>query len=122
MGSPENAMSKATVSRMPSYLRYLKGEAGKGVEYVSSSAIATALGVSAVIAFITYLLPLVSDIAIGDNVMNILDLVLKISSLVGLGFGAFAFAARRGFVVKLLTTIFVLVFVVAIVLAVIGII
>lgn len=48
MGSPENAMSKATVSRMPSYLRYLKGEAGKGVEYVSSSAIATALGVSAV--------------------------------------------------------------------------
>ena len=79
-----------------------------------------ALGVSAVIAFITYLLPLVSDIAIGDNVMNILDLVLKISSLVGLGFGAFAFAARRGFVVKLLTTIFVLVFVVAIVLAVIG--
>ena len=48
MGSAENAVSKATVSRMPSYLRYLKGEAGKGVQYVSSSAIATALGVSAV--------------------------------------------------------------------------
>lgn len=82
-----------------------------------------ALGVSAVIAFITYLLPLVSDsIVIGSDVMNVLDIVLKVSSLVGLGFGAFAFAARRGFVVKLLTTIFVLVFVVAIVLAIIGII
>lgn len=82
-----------------------------------------ALGVSAVIAFITYLLPLVSDgIVIGGGVMNVLDIVLKVSSLVGLAFGAFAFAARRGFIVKLFTTIFVLVFVVAIVLAVIGII
>ena len=82
-----------------------------------------ALGVSAVIAFITYLLPLVSDsIVIGSKVMNILDLVFKIASLVGLSFGAFAFAARRGKFVKLLTTIFVLVFVVAIVLVVVGII
>lgn len=81
-----------------------------------------ALGVSAVIAFITYLLPLVSDsIVIGSKVMNI-DLVFKIASLVGLSFGAFAFAARRGNFVKLLTTIFVLVFVVAIVLVVVGII
>ena len=47
MGNAEN-VSKATASRMPAYLRYLKGEAGKGVGYVSSSAIATALGVSAV--------------------------------------------------------------------------
>ena len=48
MGSAENAVSKATISRMPAYLRYLKGEAGKGVAYVSSSAIAAALGFSAV--------------------------------------------------------------------------
>lgn len=82
-----------------------------------------ALGVSAVIAFITYLLPLVSDsIVIGGDVMNILGIIFEVSSLVGLGFGAFAFAARRGFIVKLLTTIFVLVFLVAVVLAIIGII
>lgn len=82
-----------------------------------------ALGVSAVIAFITYLLPLVSEnIVVGSETMNILELILKISSLIGLGFGAFAFAARRGALVKLLTAIFVLVFVVAIVLAIVGII
>ncbi len=76
-----------------------------------------ALGVSAVIAFITYLLPLISDsFVIGGSVMNILDIILKVSSLVGLGFGAFAFAARRGKLVKFLTVIFVLIFVVAIIL------
>ena len=48
MGSAENAVSKATVSRMPSYLRYLKGEAGKGVQYVSSAAVAKDMGISAV--------------------------------------------------------------------------
>lgn len=48
MGSAESGVSKASVSRMPSYLRYLKGEAGKGVLYVSSAAVAAALGVSAV--------------------------------------------------------------------------
>ena len=48
MGNTESSVSKATVSRMPSYLRYLKGEAGKGVEYVSSASISKALGVSAV--------------------------------------------------------------------------
>ncbi len=47
MGNTEN-VSKATVSRMPAYLRYLKGEEGKGIGYVSSAAIAAALGVSAV--------------------------------------------------------------------------
>ena len=82
-----------------------------------------ALGVSAVIAFITYLLPLVSDsIVIGGDVMNVLGIVLKVSPLVGLGFGAFAFSARSGKLVKFLTAIFVLVFVVAIVLAIVGII
>ncbi len=81
-----------------------------------------ALGVSAVIAFITYLLPLVSDSIVIGDVMNILGIIFEVSSLVGLGFGAFAFAARRGFIVKLLTTIFVLVFLVAVVLAIIGII
>lgn len=41
-------MSRATESRMPAYLRYLKGEAGKGVGYVSSAAIAKDMGISAV--------------------------------------------------------------------------
>ncbi len=81
-----------------------------------------ALGVAAVIAFITYLLPLVSDsIVIGGDVMNIMDIVFKVAALVGLAFGAFAFASRRGFIVKILTAIFVLVFVVAIVLVIVGI-
>lgn len=48
MKNDETAVSKATASRMPAYLRYLKGEAGKGVEYVSSAAIAKDLGMSAV--------------------------------------------------------------------------
>ena len=48
MVNAESAVSKATVSRMPAYLRYLKGEAGKGVEYVSSAAIAKDMGLSAV--------------------------------------------------------------------------
>ena len=54
--------------------------------------------------------------------MNILEIILKVSSLVGLSFGAFAFAARRGAIVKLLTAIFVMVFIVAIVLGIMGII
>ena len=41
-------ISKATVSRMPAYLRYLKGEAGKGVEYVSSAVMAKDMGLSAI--------------------------------------------------------------------------
>ena len=48
MVNAESAVSKATVSRMPAYLRYLKGEAGKGIEYVSSAAIAKDMGLSAV--------------------------------------------------------------------------
>ena len=48
MVNAESAVSKRTVSRMPAYLRYLKGEAGKGVEYVSSAAIAKDMGLSAV--------------------------------------------------------------------------
>lgn len=48
MVNAESAVSKATVSRMPAYLRYLKGEAGKGVEYVSSAAVAKDMGLSAV--------------------------------------------------------------------------
>ena len=70
-----------------------------------------ALGVSAVIAFITYLLPIVSDVTVGDNVMNILDIVLSVVTLLGLAFGAFAFAGRHGGFVKVLTALFVLVFV-----------
>ncbi len=44
----EIAVSKATLSRLPAYLRYLKGEAGKGVEYVSSAVVARDMGYSAV--------------------------------------------------------------------------
>lgn len=47
MGNTEG-ISKATVSRMPAYLRYLKGEAWKGVDYVSSAVIAKDMGLSAV--------------------------------------------------------------------------
>lgn len=80
------------------------------------------LGVAAVITFIAYLLPLISsDITVGGDVMNILDLVCKIVSLIGLAFGAFAFAGRRGAFVKALTAIFVLVFAAAIVLVIVGI-
>lgn len=48
MVNAESAVSRATASRLPAYLRYLKGEAGKGVEYVSSAAIAKDMGLSAV--------------------------------------------------------------------------
>lgn len=48
MQGDENAVSKATVSRMPAYLRYLKGEAAKGVANVSSAVIAKDMGLSAV--------------------------------------------------------------------------
>lgn len=41
-------ISAATVSRMPVYLRYLKGEAAKGVAMISSASMAKALGFSAV--------------------------------------------------------------------------
>lgn len=41
-------ISAATVSRMPVYLRYLKGEAAKGVTLISSASMAKALGFSAV--------------------------------------------------------------------------
>jgi len=41
-------VSEAAASRMPAYLRYLKGEAGKGVTYVSSAVIARDMGKTAV--------------------------------------------------------------------------
>ena len=76
-----------------------------------------AFGVAAVIAFITYLLPLVSDsITIGSEAMNIMDIIFNVAALVGLTFGALAFAGRRGMLIKVLTGVFVLVFVVAIIL------
>lgn len=43
-----DTISKATISRMPAYLRYLKGEAGKGIEHVSSSSVAKDMGFTAV--------------------------------------------------------------------------
>lgn len=82
-----------------------------------------ALGLSAVIAFITYLLPLInSGIEVNGNVIDILNFIFKISALVGLSAGALAYAARRGYIVKILTALFVLVFAVAIILNIIGII
>lgn len=75
-----------------------------------------ALGVSAVLAFITYLLPLISSASISDDAINIMGIILNVSTLVGVSCGALAFAARRGKLIKLLTALFVLVFVVAIVL------
>lgn len=45
----EADVSKATLSRMPAYLRYLKEESVKGVEYVASAAIAKDMAVSAVL-------------------------------------------------------------------------
>ncbi len=44
----ENGISKATVARLPAYLRYLKGARAKGVEYVSSAVMASDMGYSAV--------------------------------------------------------------------------
>lgn len=46
----ENSESipKATAARIPAYLRYLKGEAWKGVEYVSSAVIAKDMGYTAI--------------------------------------------------------------------------
>ena len=45
----EAGVSKATLSRMPAYLRYLKEESVKGLEYVTSAAIAKDMAVSAVL-------------------------------------------------------------------------
>jgi redox-sensing transcriptional repressor len=42
-------VSKATIARMPAYLRYLKEESVKGTEYVASAAIAKDMAVSAVL-------------------------------------------------------------------------
>ena len=47
MANADN-ISEATLSRLPVYLRYLRGEAAKGKLYISSSAIADDLGFSAV--------------------------------------------------------------------------
>lgn len=44
----DSEISKATVARLPAYLRFLKEVASRGSWYVSSAAIAEALGVSAV--------------------------------------------------------------------------
>lgn len=44
----DNYIPKATLSRLPAYLRYLKGEAGKGIAFISSSEAARDMGLSAV--------------------------------------------------------------------------
>ncbi len=82
-----------------------------------------ALGVAAVIAFITYLLPLcgVEVLEPGSKVAEILKLVLQVVLFLGVLFGAFAFAGRHGVLVKILTAIFTIVFLVAIVLYIINI-
>ena len=82
-----------------------------------------ALGIAAVIAFITYLLPLcgVEAFEPGSKMAEIIQLVFQIVLFLGVLFGAFAFAGRHGVLVKILTAIFVLVFVAAIVLNIVGI-
>lgn len=44
----ENSISKATVSRMPAYLRFLKGEQGKGEKFISSATVAKGMGLTAI--------------------------------------------------------------------------
>lgn len=48
MTESENFIPKATLSRLPAYLRYLKGEAGKGVAFISSAEVARDMNLSAV--------------------------------------------------------------------------
>ena len=48
MTEGENKISKATLDRLPAYLRYLKGEAGKGVVFISSASIAQDMRLSAI--------------------------------------------------------------------------
>lgn len=80
-----------------------------------------AFGVAAVVCFINYLLPLIIvDVNIGDTAWSVLNLIFEIAALIGLGFGALSFASSRGKLVKILTGIFVLVFIVAIVLAILA--
>lgn len=79
-----------------------------------------AFGVAAVVCFINYLLPLIANVTIGDTAWSVLNLIFEIAALIGLGFGALSFASSRGKLVKILTGIFVLVFIVAIVLAILA--
>lgn len=79
-----------------------------------------ALGVAAVIAFITYLLP-ACGVSVSSTVTDVLDLVFKIVTLIGLVLGAFAYARRHGKIIKILTAIFALIFVVAIILVIVNI-
>lgn len=44
----EQTISKATVARLPEYLRYLKGQAERGEMFISSSKLAKDMGLSAV--------------------------------------------------------------------------
>lgn len=92
------------------------GKNGKGSGGFALFCCFISLGVSAVIAFITYLLPLISDMTADSNAMGIMGIILNVSTLVGVSCGALAFAERHGKLIKILTAIFVLVFVVALVL------
>lgn len=44
----KDTVSRVTVLRLPAYLRYLQAEAGKGVQFISSSAMAKDMNLSAV--------------------------------------------------------------------------
>lgn len=48
MTESENRIPKATLSRLPAYLRYLKGEAEKGTVYISSASIAQDMRLAAI--------------------------------------------------------------------------
>lgn len=48
MAESDNRIPKATLSRLPAYLRYLKGEADKGVVFISSASIAQEMKLSSI--------------------------------------------------------------------------
>ena len=82
-----------------------------------------ALGVAAVIAFVAYLLPLVINVDPDSalyKVIGVFETILPIVSLVGLVFGAFSFAANHGLVVRILLGVFIVVFIAAIIMLILG--
>lgn len=100
-------ISKATLSRMPAYLRYLKEESVKGTEYVASAAIAKDMAVSAVL--VRKDLALVSSVAgrprLGFEVNRLIEDIEKFlgydnvsdALIVGVGSLGRAFLGYEGF-------------------------
>lgn len=99
--------SKATILRMPVYLRYLRGEQARGVKYVSSALVARDISVSAILVRKDF--ALVSSVAgkprMGFNVAGLISDIEKflgydqIMSAVVIGAGSLgrAFMGYEGF-------------------------